>query len=233
VKIIECNQQSFFFNPENFSKSLFDITFLQENNLVIGNSVGRGVTWFFVHQQKKYVLRHYYRGGFIGKINPDNFFYSGLKHTRAYQEFVLLDKMAQLGLPVPLPYAGRVSRKGLFYQADLIIELIDGAHDLVAVLNKHKIDEAQWREIGRVIRLFHDNNIYHSDMNSHNIMLDKHNKVWLIDFDKCAQRKTGAWKEQTLARLLRSLRKEKAKNNQLNWSEQDWLSLMLGYQSKS
>ncbi|ABM02196.1 Mn2+-dependent serine/threonine protein kinase [Psychromonas ingrahamii 37] len=231
MKIIECNQQSFFFNAEKFSTLLFDLTFLQENNRVIGNSVGRGITWFFEHQQKKYVLRHYFRGGFIGKINPDNFFYAGLKRTRAYNEFILLDKMAQLNLPVPLPYAGRISRKGLFYQADLIIELIDGAHDLVAVLNKRKIGEAQWREIGRVIRLFHDNNIYHSDLNSHNIMLDKHNKVWLIDFDKCAQIKTGVWKEKTLARLLRSLRKEKSKKNHLNWSEQDWLSLIFGYQN--
>lgn len=232
MKIIELNKQSCFFNADNFSASLFDISFLEENNLVTGSSVGRGVTWFFRHQQKKYVLRHYYRGGLIGKINPDNFFYSGLKDTRAYNEFVLLEKMAQLGLPVPLPYAGRVSRKGLFYQADLIIELIDGAQDLVAVLNKHPIGEQQWREIGRVIRLFHDNNIYHSDLNSHNIMLDKHNKVWLIDFDKCAQRVNDGWKQQTLDRLLRSFRKEKSKNKQFNWSEQEWRYLLEGYRQQ-
>lgn len=232
MKTIELNKQTCFFSADNFSASLFEIPFLEENNLLIGSSAGRGVTWFFAHQQKKYVLRHYYRGGLIGKINPDNFFYTGLKNTRAYNEFMLLDKMVQLGLPVPLPYAGRVSRKGLLYQADLIIELIDGAHDLVAVVNKQQIEASQWREIGRVIRLFHDNNIYHSDLNSHNIMLDKHNKVWLIDFDKCAQRKTGAWKEQTLARLLRSLIKEKSKNKQLNWSEQEWQYLLEGYRQQ-
>jgi 3-deoxy-D-manno-octulosonic acid kinase len=233
VKILELNKQSCFFNVENFSVSLFDVEFLHNNNLITGSSIGRGTTWFFHYQQKKYVLRHYYRGGIIGKANPDKFFYTGLKNTRAYQEFVLLDKMAQLGLPVPLPYAGRVSRSKLFYQADLIIELIEGARDLVAILGVQPLQDTQWHEIGRVLRLFHDHNIYHSDMNSHNIMLDTQDKVWVIDFDKCAQRKDGAWKEQTLARLLRSFRKEKAINNNLNWVEQDWEFLMIGYQHVS
>ncbi|WP_372882176.1 3-deoxy-D-manno-octulosonic acid kinase [Psychromonas sp.] len=233
MKIDKLNKQICFFNAENFSASLFELKFLQNNNLITGSSVGRGTTWFFHYQQKKYVLRHYYRGGLIGKINPDYFFYTGLKNTRAYQEFVLLDKMAQLGLPVPLPYAGKISRHGLFYQADLIIELIEGARDLVAILGVQPLQDTQWHEIGRVLRLFHDHNIYHSDMNSHNIMLDTQDKVWVIDFDKCAQRKDGAWKEQTLARLLRSFRKEKVKNSNLNWSEKDWLALIQGYQSKS
>tara|TARA_R110001583_G_scaffold9945_5_gene46334 strand:- start:12002 stop:12697 length:696 start_codon:yes stop_codon:yes gene_type:complete len=230
VKTIEINKQSYFFNASNFSESLFDINYLQENNLITGSSVGRGTTWFFLYEHKKYVLRHYYRGGLIGKMNPDNFLYTGLTNTRAYQEFQLLNQMAKLGLPVPLPYAGRISRYGMFYKADLIIELIEDAQDLVAVLNQQAINEKQWYEIGRVIRLFHDQNIYHSDMNSHNIMLDQNDKVWLIDFDKCAQRESGAWKEQTLARLLRSFRKEKTINNQLNWHEDNWSTLMLGYQ---
>jgi 3-deoxy-D-manno-octulosonic acid kinase len=230
VKIIKINKQSCFFVADNFTASLFDINFLQESNLITGSSVGRGTTWFFEHQEKQYVLRHYYRGGLIGKINPDNFLYTCLKKTRAYQEFVLLDKMAQLGLPVPLPYAGRIIRSGLFYQADLIVELIEGAQDLVVVLNHQQLSQKKWLKIGQMIRLFHDHDIYHSDMNSHNIMLDKGDKVWLIDFDKCAQRSSGDWKEQTLARLLRSFRKEKTKNSHLNWVEQDWVFLMMGYQ---
>lgn len=232
MKIIEINKQSYFFNASNFSESLFDISYLHENNLITGSSVGRGTTWFFVYQQKKYVLRHYYRGGLIGKVNPDNFFYTGFSNTRAYQEFELLDKMSKLGLPVPIPYAGKVSCCGLFYQADLIIELIEGAQDLVALLTRQSIAEKQWYEIGRVIRLFHDHNIYHSDMNSHNIMVDHSDKVWVIDFDKCTQSESGAWKEQTLARLLRSFRKEKSINRDLNWHEEDWATLILGYQGQ-
>ncbi|WP_028864322.1 3-deoxy-D-manno-octulosonic acid kinase [Psychromonas aquimarina] len=233
MKINKLNKQTCFFNDDTFSASLFEHDYLQANNLITGSSVGRGTTWFFQHQQKKYVLRHYYRGGLIGRINPDNFLYCGLKNTRAYKEFSLLEKMSQLGLPIPLPYAGRITKKALFYQADLIIELIEGAEDLVAVLSRQVISELQWLEIGRVIRLFHDNNIYHSDMNSHNIMLDNSDKVWLIDFDKCEQRKNGGWKHQTLERLLRSFRKEKNINNTLNWQETDWMTLMQGYQSQS
>ncbi|WP_413700205.1 3-deoxy-D-manno-octulosonic acid kinase [Psychromonas sp. KJ10-10] len=184
----------------------------------------------FSASTKKYVLRHYYRGGLIGKVNSDNFLFQGLKQTRAYQEFELLDKMNSLGLPVPIPYAGKISCSTVFYKADLIIELIEGAQDLVAILTKQAVHESRWREIGRVIRLFHDHNIYHSDMNSHNIMIDTSDKVWLIDFDKCAQRESGPWKEQTLARLLRSFRKEKTINNKLNWDEANWTTLMQGYQ---
>ena len=231
MKINKINNQIFFFNSDSFSASLFELNFLETNNLIIGSSVGRGTTWFLQHQQKKYVLRHYYRGGFIGKFNQDYFFYCGIKNTRAYKEFSLLEKLSQLALPIPLPYAGRITKNGLFYQADLIIELIEGAKDLVAILSSQIISELQWLEIGRVIRLFHDKNIHHSDMNSHNIMIDASDKVWLIDFDKCGQRKNGAWKQQTLDRLLRSFRKEKNKNRALNWLEEDWATLMLGYQS--
>ena len=232
MKIEHINNQYHFFNDENFSTSLFLHPFLEENNLLIGSSIGRGTTWFFKYQQKSYVLRHYYRGGLIAKINNDHFLYQGLKNSRAYKEFQLLKDMHQLGLPVPIPYAGKITRSGLFYQADLIIELIDGAKDLVALLTEQVITQKSWFEIGRVIRLFHEENVYHSDMNSHNIMLDCNEKVWLIDFDKCFFRKEGDWKEETLQRLLRSLRKEKSLDAQLHWQESDWVSLMKGYQGE-
>lgn len=232
MKIEHINKQYYFFIDEKFLTSLFLHPFLEENKLLIGSSIGRGTTWFFNYQGKGYVLRHYYRGGLIAKINNDHFLYQGLKNSRAFKEFELLQEMQRLGLPVPKPYAGKITRSGLFYQADLIIELIDGAKDLVAILTSQVISPKNWFEIGRVIRLFHDSNVYHSDMNSHNIMMDHNAKVWLIDFDKCEFRKEGDWKEKTLQRLLRSLQKEKALEPQLHWQESDWLTLMKGYQGE-
>ena len=128
MKIIELNKRICFCNSGDFSDSLFDVNFLQENELITGSSVGRGTTWFFAHQQKKYVLRHYYRGGLIGKVNSDNFLYTGLNNTRAYQEFMLLDKMVQLGLPVPTPYAGNITKKGLFYQKNSCSPFLGASH---------------------------------------------------------------------------------------------------------
>lgn len=232
MKIDKINGQYYFFDDDAFSASFFQLQFLQDNNLVIGSSIGRGVTWFFHYHGKGYVLRHYYRGGLIAQINNDHFLFQGLKNSRAFKEFKLLEEMNLLGLPVPKPYAGKVTQRGLFYQADLIIELIEGAKDLVAILKVQSISSEVWYKIGCVIRLFHDKNVYHSDMNSHNIMLDTEMKVWLIDFDKCKFRKSGKWKMETLHRLQRSLQKEKNVDSQLNWQGNDWVSLMDGYQGK-
>lgn len=227
---IQKNKSQVIFSQQaGFNAQLFDPQYLKQDNKIIGSSIGRGTTWFFKVQNSRYVLRHYFRGGLIGRVNPDLFLYTGLQSTRAYQEFSLLEKMDQLKLPVPQVIAGKISRGFFFYQADLIIGLIDGAVDLVHLLMQAPLTQKQWLNVGHVICEFHHHNIYHSDMNSHNIMIDKQDKVWMIDFDKCAQRQDGEWKAQTLARLLRSLNKEKLKNKHFHWQESDWKTLLKGY----
>ena len=224
-------QQIIFSQRKKFNAKWFSILYLQENMMMIGSSSGRGVTWFFKEQIECFVLRHYFRGGLVGKINSDLFLYSGLENTRVYREFMLLELMQNLGLPCPKPIAGRVTRGILFYQADLIIELIEGAVDLVHLLIENPISKEKWKNIGGVIRDFHEHNIYHSDMNCHNIMIDSQDKIWVIDFDKCEQRKEGSWKEETLVRLHRSLHKEKLKNSLFYWQEDDWDLFLTGYYS--
>jgi 3-deoxy-D-manno-octulosonic acid kinase len=54
----------------------------------------------------------------------------------------------------------------------------------------------------------HDANVYHADLNAHNILVDDTQKIWLIDFDKSTRRTmTRALREQSLERLGRSLQK--------------------------
>jgi 3-deoxy-D-manno-octulosonic-acid transferase len=62
-------------------------------------------------------------------------------------------------------------------------------------------------------------------------MIDEAGQVWLVDFDKCERRAGEPWKAENLARLLRSLRKEKARQQQLLWGERHWRALMKGYQT--
>ena len=216
------------------SQSFFDPHCWLQFDAVIGQSTGRNTVWFVQAQQQRWVLRHYYRGGLIGKLNKDRFIRTPVPQSRAMAEFQLLQHMHQQGLPVPKPVAALYSAGRLSYQADILLELVDGSEDLAKLLRQRALSRSQWQEIGTMIRRFHDAQIYHSDLNCHNILLDPEGKFWLIDFDKCAQRCSEDWKTVTLARLQRSLKKEAglAQKNGQGWfvTEEDWQMLLKGYQ---
>ena len=223
---------------ECYHPQLFTAQYWQQQNAIVGSAQGRGTTWFIQAKIAKnsnaeqWVLRHYYRGGLIGKIINDHYLFTGQHKTRAAQEFSLLIEMIALDLPVPTPIAYGVRRRGLFYQADLLTSRIQQAKDLVAMLSNHSIADTLWFDIGKVIKSFHQHNIYHHDLNAHNVLIDNNNKVWLIDFDRGEQRKTsGAWQQQNMERLLRSFRKEQQKIENFHWHEDNWQQLLLGYNS--
>ncbi|MBU0655721.1 MAG: 3-deoxy-D-manno-octulosonic acid kinase [Gammaproteobacteria bacterium] len=212
------------FQPEHF-----DPTWWQAQDAIIGQSQGRGITWFVRLGQREMVLRHYYRGGILGRLLHDRYLFNGFLRSRAVMEFRLLEQMRQQGLPVPRPCAVRLIRHGLIYRTDILLERITGARDLVHILQERALDMAEWQAIGRMIRHFHTANIDHADLNSHNILLDTDGKPWLIDFDKGKQRADGSWKQANLDRLLRSLRKEWELNPASYWQQSDWQALLAGY----
>ncbi len=213
-----------------FSCEMFNSHYWQERNAITGSAQGRGTTWFLVHEQHHWVLRHYYRGGLIGKFNKDSYFFSSIKNTRAAQEFSLLETLQQLDLPAPQPIAYRVVKKGLFYHADLLSKRIEHAQDLVAILSQRSISTSLWQKIGAMIAEFHHNGIYHHDLNAHNILVDNNDKVWLIDFDRGEQRSVKSnWQQKNMSRLLRSFTKEKLKIANFHWQQQDWQDLLDGY----
>jgi len=177
------------------------------------------------------VLRHYYRGGLIRHFSRDSFVYTGLARTRSVAEFNMLARMHALGLPVPRPIAAKVERiNGLWCRNDILIETIEGARDGFQRLKADSLSPETWLNIGRTIRRFHDLGVDHTDLNIHNIMLDKESNVFLIDFDRCLFRsQTGDWKEKNLQRLQRSLLKEKNLHLDFNYSAMDWQQLLAGY----
>ncbi|EWH11190.1 3-deoxy-D-manno-octulosonic-acid kinase [Catenovulum agarivorans DS-2] len=211
----------------------FDIQHWYQQDAVIGQSTGRNTTYFFQAQQHKYVLRHYYRGGMIGKIAKDGYFYVGLKKSRVYLEFEMLLQMQALGLPVPTPIAARLSRSLLHYRADIIMRLIDNADDLISILLKRPLTADEWQKIGQTIAKFHQHGVYHADLNIHNIMLDGNGAVWLIDFDRGEFKpQHKKWQHANLKRLLRSFEKEKGKYPHLSWHQHNWHTLRHAYQSQ-
>jgi 3-deoxy-D-manno-octulosonic acid kinase len=213
----------------------FDASYWQTNQSVVGESKGRFTTWFVrQHPQTKgstWVLRHYYRGGLIAKLSKDKFIFTGLAKTRVFQEIDLLLEMKKHDLPVPTVVGGRVKRNLFSYQCDLLMEKIE-AIDLVAVLKNRALESSIWSKIGKTIAQFHLNGIDHSDLNSHNIMLDEQDKLWLIDFDRCSKRALSLdWQQSNIARLKRSFEKERRLEPALHFSLTDWDSLLEGYQN--
>lgn len=216
-------------------KKLFQAAFWQQQNAVTGQSSGRNTVWFVKTNTEQWVLRHYYRGGLIGKINKDWFFAVPLAKSRAMAEFAMLQQMVQLGLPVPKPVAALYTARGAGYSADILLQLIPGSIDICHLLQQRALTASEWQQLGAMLKKFHLAGAYHSDMNCHNMLLDPQGKFWLLDFDKCAFRPGQGWQQGTMDRLLRSLRKEARlageKAKPFYWQETDWALLLQGYQA--
>lgn len=223
----------------NFTPAMLTPDYWQAMNAVTGSAQGRGTTWFVAFEdalgkQHDWVLRHYYRGGLIGKIITDSYWFTGLENTRAAREFSLLLAMQKLNLPAPKPIAYRVVRQHLTYQADLLSSRIQNAQDLVAILSQEAISECRWQDIGKTIKKFHDHHIYHHDLNAHNILIDDTAQVFLIDFDRGEIRNPPSkqrWKEDNIARLHRSFLKELNQLENFHFTQDNWQQLMAGYLS--
>ena len=231
IKQKTINAHAMLFDAEHFAApipNMFSSQYWQTQNAITGQAIGRGITYFFQHDKNEYVLRHYRRGGLIGKVLSEQYLYTGIEQSRAWREFKLLQHMQKLGLPSPKPSAAMVTKHGFYYQADIISTKIPSAQDLHNFLLKSDLATSQWQKIGQTIAEFHNHQIYHHDLNIHNIMLDAKHGVWLIDFDKCGIKPGDNWKKSNMARLKRSFEKEQRLRN-IHWKDANWKILMSAY----
>lgn len=206
----------------------FDVDYWEKQGDVVKASQGRGETRFIQAGQDELVLRHYQRGGWMASLLADRYICTDLTRTRAWREWYLLEKMMGMGLPVPQPVAARVIRTGVFIRQDIIIKRLAGAVALSQRLLEGGMQKESWFKIGKCISEFHQAGVYHADLNAHNILLDKMNKVYLVDFDKSEIRKQGVWKEKNISRLKRSLDKLNQQAG-FSFSPEDWVACMEGY----
>ena len=190
---------------------------------------GRGQAQRLELQGRDVVLRHYRRGGLVARFNPDRYRRTAARSSRAMQEFSLLRAMHAQGLPVPVPVAARQVVRGRHYTADIIVAMIPGTRNVVQRLLEDALTVEEWQAIGRAIRRLHDAQVYHSDLNAHNILLDEAGKAWIVDFDKCQPRGGEDWKKLNLQRLQRSLRKEQRRHPDLRWSSSEFPEVLKGY----
>jgi len=235
-KTVKINDRWVIYDPELMPQpeaDFFCCETLDKKGLISGRADGRGETCFYRQGKKQWALRHYVRGGLVGKVLHDQYLGLSLNKTRAWQEWHLLKEMQAMDLPVPKPIAASVIKSGVFYRADLITEYLDNTKTLCDFLENSQISDNQWGAIGSLVKRFHNASVFHSDLNARNILIDDQQEVYLIDFDKCAFKKGDGWKKQNLERLKRSLLKFKSKNNNFNFSESNWTVFMKGYNSLS
>jgi 3-deoxy-D-manno-octulosonic acid kinase len=196
-----------------------------------GAAGGRGQTWIVAGEHGDWILRHYRRGGWVARVLTDQYFWTGLSRSRPWREWNLLMELYKKGLPVPQPVAAQLTRHGLLYRGDLITCRIPDSRSLAASLTDAGIGFPPWRRIGACIRRFHDAGVYHADLNAHNILIDNHNEVYLVDFDRGERRSSGTqWQQANLARLQRSLFKL---TDPGVIEAQAWPELLTGYNHKT
>jgi 3-deoxy-D-manno-octulosonic-acid transferase len=216
---------------ETVTPEQFEASYWVHENLSTGS--GRGQVHRLAHNGRRYLLRHYRRGGLMAKISQDRFAWQRPELSRAMQEMILLRAMSSLGLPVPTAVAAHHERGLLTYRANIIVGWVEGSRNLVEILKERALSYAEWGKVGHVIAQMHHARVYHSDLNAHNLLLDLSGKVWVVDFDKCGFRAGKAWQAGNLQRLLRSLRKETKLHAGFCWDESQWPQLVSGYDSFS
>nr|WP_136252782.1 3-deoxy-D-manno-octulosonic acid kinase [Ningiella ruwaisensis] len=207
----------------------FDLEYLQSKNAITHTAAGRGKVYFFRHADKELVLRHYYRGGLVGKINKDHFIYTGIFQTRAFKELQILDFLNDQDINVPHPVAARIERFGFSYRADIITEVVADAQELHEMLKMHTVDDGLWVEIGKTLGKLHRLKVRHDDINVKNILVQGGKKIVLIDFDKCSRQAYGNWQSANLARFYRSLIKQSKGHQPYYFTQSNWESLQAGY----
>jgi len=232
IKTQKVGEYSWLFDADciaDISAEHFSAQYWESKHAITGKESGRGTTYFVRHQDHHLVLRHYLRGGLMSKISKDNYLFTRLQNCRAIAEFQILSDLHEEGLPVPKPAAAQVIRKGLHYKADLLTHRIPHAQDLVQILKSPK-DELFYQALGLIIARFHQQGVYHADLNIQNILQDDSGQFWLIDFDRAKRLKPQQqWQEKNLSRLKRSFEKEKRRFG-IQWQESDWLTFLNAYQ---
>ena len=217
-------------SPTDVCENWFSADFWHQQNKIYAQKTGRASTWFFEHHGLKAVIRHYWRGGLVGKIVTDQYFNLGLKKSRVYQEFALLAHLSEQGFNVPKPIAAQFIPSGLIYRGDIITQAIEGAQSVLDILQRRSLTQIEIKQVAHGIAKFHNEGVFHADLNINNILFDHQGEVYLIDFDR-GQLKTPAhdWQHANMARLQRSFNKQQAKHPVFYWQHNDWQTLHSHY----
>lgn len=217
----------------NLGPAWFDPQHWESRGEIEGHARGRAAAHYINSDGRRFVLRHYRRGGLMAHVSRDRYFWQGEEVSRPFAEWQLTYRLHRAGLPVPAPLAARYQHDGLTYTGDIITERLATVGSLAECLATGALSILTWISIGRCIRRFHDLGVCHADLNAHNLLLNEDAKVYLIDFDRCQLRREGLWRDANLVRLRRSLEKVTYSLPRERFAEADWHGLLDGYRQTS
>ena len=231
-----------------FDRRLFDGKFIVEEGLGSCMDVhSRSRVYTFKDEGATLVLKHYVHGGLLAPLLADYYFWCGLERARMWREFNILERLVRLRMPVPVPYAVRVERNGLFYRGQLVTRHLDPGGprwpSLAEVLAERKLEHEEWRTLGASIRRFHNADLCHGDLNAHNILLPPKNsktateRVYLVDFDQAyfvedrekTKKSLSWWRNGNLDHLQRSLCNLGVRKKTRPFTIGNWSSFTAGY----
>lgn len=191
---------------------------------------GRGTVHFVSDDRGNFLLKPFRRGGLVGKFVKGRYVFISLSHARMVREWATLRALRQFDLPVPLPVATCVIRKGLFYEGSTLYQRIPLATSFREHLLQGTASNALFNAVGKTLAAFHNRGVFHPDLNTGNVLVAE-NAIYLIDFDRfrvCRQR--SQWRvNSNLKRLRRSI--EKLSTLEASTLDERWQSLTSGYQS--
>jgi 3-deoxy-D-manno-octulosonic acid kinase len=201
-------------NLKNFTDKLFNVDYIAKEGLIKSTIDGRGKTIEFEHENNKYFLKHYIRGGLVRKITYDKYIFNTLASTRPVREYNFLNDMNSKGLPVPKAVALKVTNSRFTYIADLITCKIENEGTLFDFVKNKKMSNNLWDKLSITLEKFFNENVFHSDLNSKNIIIDKNNNIFLLDFDNSHYFYNKKLFNKSIYRLERSLKKIDNYNNE-------------------
>jgi len=193
---------------------------------------GRATTYRLQHQDsaQAWVLRQYRRGGLFGKLVKNKYFFANEDKVRSIAECRVLSHLRKHNLPVPKPIGAMYIRKGRFYSAAIITEYIPDTKTLSAYLAKG--EEVNWKQVAKAIYEVHHAGLLHSDLNTHNILLNNNAEAFIIDLDKARYIpgvNLGSQHRTSLQRLRRSI--EKVSPGSEERIKNDWAEFIYAYRA--
>ena len=209
-KIIKNKNIFIQYNPnilKNFSDKLFNTDYISKEGLIKSEVDGRGKTFEIEINGERFILKHYIRGGFAAKITYDKYYFDSIAATRPLKEYNFLNNLFKKGLPVPRPAALQVVTNKFTYTADLITCKIKNEGTLYDFIVNGKMNSDLWSSLGYTLEKFCNENVYHSDLNAKNILIDRENNFYLVDFDNSYFFYKKELFRKSIRRLERSLSK--------------------------
>lgn|GEM_PF-5650886 len=140
-------------------------------------------------------------------------------------------RLAEEGLAVPELCFGRIERRAVGYQLELVTRFVPG-RSLLEVLDGDLAEgdspAASLREVGRLVRKMHELGFTHGDLHPGNLLFRETGEALVLDltsgsFSEASHQKTG---QGDLVRLARYWRKHRGEGPRLSWV----LAFLQGYE---